>query len=322
MQLFVMAYCVLAKLMERLFGLMKRIASVLLSPLSKYPRLTGASSEGMAPPPSPENDDSDMLDHVDDSSEPTDGAHTPTYTYLTSMSAAHREHEYEQLYGDMVQPLHKIEEPELAKAHPSHAEDIFAAHLRHTTFTAKVWVNYDSMSKKFFDDKRSWDCGKLVMPAESLSMLRGIDPNLLELNHVRLDIGTPFRTLFHMTIEATPSKLSVGSNLAVQVKPCTKKQYQHLPGLVRGVGKHVEDRTLAYGQKGLQLRDIEAIAEMLFRWSSEEELEFKHRYPRSSLWMDFSSDDENSGFVDEFVRPGDKVANGGFGQRGMANNKK
>lgn len=65
-------------------------------------------------------------------------------------------------FNKNVERLEDIDRPDICNDYVESAHDIIAAYLKYTTFTAKVWVNYDTSWKKFFVDKRIEDCGRLV----------------------------------------------------------------------------------------------------------------------------------------------------------------
>ena len=75
------------------------------------------------------------------------------------------------------------------------AYDIEKAYLQHTTFTAKVMVNYDSACRQFFTDSRAQDCGRLVLNKRARQQLERVRASTIQINRVELEVGTAFRTL-------------------------------------------------------------------------------------------------------------------------------
>lgn len=118
---------------------------------------------------------------------------------------------YTNMFKGQVVELRNLKSPPECSQHPEQAQDILKAYLAHTTFAVKVWTNFDADEKVFHDGIRAKDCGKLRLSKAKHDWLSSQDPKTFHLQHVRFDIGTPFRTLaqmhFHVT-EGTGLKAS------------------------------------------------------------------------------------------------------------------
>lgn len=142
----------------------------------------------MAPPILAENEDADHQQ-----SKASEDAQL--VDFLASKTLTERMVYFRRPFFRTVVPIQSISEPELCQKLPDFAEDITTAYLQHTTFTAKVWVNYDAACKKFYDDTRAEDCGQLLMKPKDNAYLQKLDPEVVQLGRVRLEVGTAFNTL-------------------------------------------------------------------------------------------------------------------------------
>jgi hypothetical protein len=91
--------------------------------------------------------------------------------------------------------LKNLATPPQCAQYPAQAEDIRAAYLDYTTFTVKVWTNFDPVQGVFFEGARAADCGKLQIPNAKLGNLLKLDTNIFNFSNIRLEICTPFRSL-------------------------------------------------------------------------------------------------------------------------------
>ncbi|KAK6430569.1 hypothetical protein LTR95_013280, partial [Oleoguttula sp. CCFEE 5521] len=99
-------------------------------------------------------------------------------------------------------------------AHSSYYENFITAYLAQTTFTVKVWINFDpsrpskglqwSSHKNFhgfYTDHRAEDTAELILAPKARRFIDSLHHNLLCFHHIRLDIGTPFRHLASMNLD-------------------------------------------------------------------------------------------------------------------------
>lgn len=123
------------------------------------------------------------------------------------MSPEQRAITYQQIWHGQECPLKAFQRPPICSKFPHWADEIFAAYVDHVTFTVRVWANYDSCTKQYFssDQARVEDCGKLVLSPKQRARLESFG-DTLELKKIRLDIGTPFRTLLQLYITVSCSR--------------------------------------------------------------------------------------------------------------------
>lgn len=105
------------------------------------------------------------------------------------------------MFANQVVELKDFTEPKECAQYPEHANEILGAYLSQTTFTVKIWTNFDAAEQVFFEGARAADCGKLQVPQKKLEWLLGLDKDDYDLDHIRLDIGTPFRTLANIFLD-------------------------------------------------------------------------------------------------------------------------
>lgn len=119
----------------------------------------------------------------------------PSQEVLASKTPGQRVQWLRREFYRSEQAIHNIAEPELCQVYPMFKNEVIAAYLQHTTFTAKVIVNYDSACKQFFTDSRAQDCGKLVLNKKARQQLERVRSPTIQINRVELEVGTTFRTL-------------------------------------------------------------------------------------------------------------------------------
>jgi hypothetical protein len=103
--------------------------------------------------------------------------------------------QFEKTFATQEVELKRFAAPPQCGQHPDQVQDILEAYLDHTTFTVKIWVNFDAAENVFFKGTRAEACGKLQIPQPKLDFLLGTNPDDINFRNVRLDICTPFRTL-------------------------------------------------------------------------------------------------------------------------------
>lgn len=116
-----------------------------------------------------------------------------------------REELYHELYSNLFIPLENLGQlPARCSEVPELSEEILAAYHEHATFVVSIWTNYDSAIRRFYKiAKRRESCGKVVLSPRARARLEKLDPRFA-MHKVRLDIGTPFRTLVEIDIFAMP----------------------------------------------------------------------------------------------------------------------
>lgn len=153
--------------------------------------------------------------------------------------------------------LKNFQEPSLYKTHPRRRDDIMAAYLAYTTFTVPVWVNFDAAEEVFFAGKRAESCGKLRLPETTHRSLARMHPDELRFQHVRFEIGTPFRTLAYIDFDIVegdhqPAEMQVDGRMLVQREILREYLHHRVKALANyGVKK---------GLNALSLQDLELFA--------------------------------------------------------------
>ena len=220
-----------------------------------------------------------------------------TISPFEELTQIERERAYIRKFAKQVEPLHCIDPPSECEIYPDFRREIFGAYLHFTTFTMKVWVNYDAASKKFYMDNRANDCGKLMMRPEDTRYLSDFPPGLLEIGHVRFELGTPFRTLCLVNFRAAVSPTNIDGYLSAKVDSLTH-DHPALLNFIKHICAKVKEFHLPHGQKGLRLKDLEELASMFCREPTENEKQSKFRFGDMSTWMDIYYDSRNPGFID------------------------
>jgi hypothetical protein len=119
--------------------------------------------------------------------------------------------------------LKNLATPPQCAQYPAQAEDIRAAYLDYTTFTVKVWTNFDPVQGVFFEGARAADCGKLQIPKARLEALLKLDTDVFNFPNIRLEIGTPFRSLaiirFNLREKDDTTYFEIGGMMLKQSPP-------------------------------------------------------------------------------------------------------
>lgn len=137
------------------------------------------------------------------------------------------------------------------------------------TVTAKVWSNYDSVTEEFFWQplNRLNDCGKLYLTPNQRRNLNSLNPELFQMMKVRLDVGTPFRTLFRVFLSSQANEMRTGYELEVNAREVAdpNQPHRHLRDLVKKAMPIIgEDGLPQPNQRGLKLQDLDEIAKEFF----------------------------------------------------------
>lgn len=192
------------------------------------------------------------------------------------LSADQRQQVYRGAYEDEEIEIQKFGLPDACNDFPELVDEILQAYVSYPTVTAKVWTNYDSYEKQFFlDHARTQDCGKIYLSSQELRRLKKLDPNVYQFRRVRLEIGTPFRTLVHVSLVSKYLGSGLGWVLVVDGIAMDDCHSPHmlLNHQVFEAMKHIKEDGLGKGQTGLNFRDLQAIAmEFLFKPKDEGEL--------------------------------------------------
>ncbi|EME81038.1 uncharacterized protein MYCFIDRAFT_176381 [Pseudocercospora fijiensis CIRAD86] len=200
---------------------------------------------------------------------------------LAALSPIIREKHYRTAFETLVIPLKDLNPPPPCHQYPPIAEEIFEGYLRHATFVARVWINYDAVTQKFFlEPDRLAGCGEMRLSGEKRRYLESYG-DALEFGSVCFEIGTPFRVLARMcidvirqemedsdgeSVEGPMERLDVGASL---LDPITGKNTILNGGLLKLWVVKIRDMLrrmqpgAQQGQSGLRLQDLDNIARWL-----------------------------------------------------------
>lgn len=201
-----------------------------------------------------------------------------------------------------VELLHHIEIPQECEDYPALAEEIMDAYLHYTKFSVKVWINYDTASRRFYIDQRAKDCGNLVLQPkeeESLARFFNTQTGQLQFDRVRFEVGTPFKTLCYLDLRVVPSQLNVGGVITTKaVLWSITEEDIHFIDYIAHVRERIENVALE-DSDGLQLSDIRNVATLMCRPPTNSEILDKKRGEKDSPWMGlYSSREWNLGYLD------------------------
>ena len=189
---------------------------------------------------------------------------------LAALSHAERQEAYQRCFSTTTQPLGELDIQLDDATYPEFAEEVFDAYLTHTEFTVGVWVNYDCAAKRFYDDRRTLDCGKLILTPNEHRQLRQLEPEKYEISRVCLNIGTAFRLLCEVHLQAVQGKLNTGCVVNGKLRAHTR-EHGHLINYVNDVLDEIIDEPLEHGFNGFQLQDLEEIAARFLRFATEDD---------------------------------------------------
>ena len=219
---------------------------------------------------------------------------------LYHLSPQQRQQFYRHFFGRNVEPLTIITEPQECQQWPELSDEIIEAYLHYTTFTIKVWTNYDAAAKKFYiDEQRTQDCGKLVLKPSQEERLARADPGGdLSLSRIHLEIGTPFKTLCTVKLQAVRSEVEHGFDIRAKMG-YFDTDHPRVVDYVTNICNQLDTYDLIAGQSGFLLVDLRDIAGMFCRKPDRAALVKLQRTPNVGPFMDFFNEDsDNPGFLD------------------------
>ncbi|OQO11684.1 hypothetical protein B0A48_03411 [Cryoendolithus antarcticus] len=165
-------------------------------------------------------------------------------------------------------------------ADPSYYHNFITAYLSETTFTAKVWINFDPSRRfpdsvfdrlknhqGFYTDRRAEDTGILHLPCSSRTYLQGLDQDVYRFQHIRLDICTPFRRLATLAFDFTMTESLEGFMFKISGNfgnRGTIAGFEYLRSFIRAEASKIQEWVKEYNVQGLDIAELNAIA-LLFR---------------------------------------------------------
>ncbi|GAB7323081.1 hypothetical protein MBLNU13_g05592t1 [Cladosporium sp. NU13] len=225
-----------------------------------------------------DNTDDNMTDDAGATSAEREA--TPTQQDQTNVHDEVARLRYELLtsaFSDQVVELKHFASPPQCEQHPDYAEEVLGAFLDHATFTAKVWINFDAAEEVFFEGARAADCGKLQIPRAKLNHLNDLDSDIYNFRRIRLDIGTPFRTLVKIWLtvhdRGNKASLEIRGKLVVQNPPLrTSVLYNFLVSRIQTLQDVGSDQNL-------DLEDLNNIAKTFRRQREDDDEENEWEKP-------------------------------------------
>jgi hypothetical protein len=180
------------------------------------------------------------------------------------------------LFAGQKVELKNLATPPQCAEYPAQAEDIRAAYLDYTTFTVKIWTNFDPAQGVFFEGARAADCGKLQIPKARLEDLLKLDTNIFNFPNIRLEICTPFRSLaiirLNLHVKDDNSCFEIGGMMLKQSPP------RRLRLLQSYLGRCVDRLREAEIGQNLDITELVAIAGLFRRerGPDDEEDDWEH----------------------------------------------
>jgi hypothetical protein len=187
------------------------------------------------------DDTNDMIDIVDATSaeqEATSGHQTPATSDDEVVRL--RLERFESIFATQTVELKNLTPPPQCAQHPEQAEDILEAYLDNTTFTVKIWVNFDAAERVFFEGDRAEDCGKLQFPNARLKSLLKLNATEFNFRNLRLDICTPFRALAEISLKVREQN----GDAIVKANGSMSLQLPILHDFLQGCVKKINDARL------------------------------------------------------------------------------
>lgn len=208
---------------------------------------------------------------------------------LIHLTPAQRQEFYKSRYAKRVEPLAHIAPPEECTEWPDLREEILDAYLRYTTFSVRVWTNYDTATKKFYVDARQQDCGRLVLKPSEVQWLNGVNPEgSVQFNRILLEIGTPFSNLCSVKLAAAASKTDGLVDVTVRAWRPDIDHPRAVDFVTNMCSRLYEGGVgIADWQTGMLVSDIENIAAYFCRRPQQHEVTRLYWNRNSGPWMDF-----------------------------------
>ena len=206
-------------------------------------------------------------DHLDDDTELFRAGSSPTDLSDDEVDRAEQRLRLELLaniFADKPVQLRDFDIPPECFQYKDQGSEILSQYLFHTDFNVKVWINFDAYEEVFFEGARSAACGKLQLPKSVYQDLATADQNIIKFQQVRLNVGTPFRTLafLDLTIERDDDRARLrarGKMLSEHADKYTLVNYMnHCCKSIRHFG-------LADGADGITFDDLQLFASLFRR---------------------------------------------------------
>ncbi|KAM3413742.1 hypothetical protein BST61_g10430 [Cercospora zeina] len=173
-------------------------------------------------------------------------------------------------------PLSSLRYPAICKAWPPElADPILQHYIKVNTFSVRIWSNYDAACKEFFhDEPRMSGCGQLVFSPKERMRLETLDSGELglEFSKVRLEVGTPFRTLGYLDLkwcvggDGGLEKVEVGGTMVEGVEGVNWPHNRMRQLISEAMNLIVKQPKRQWkGREGFKLGDLDFLADMFLR---------------------------------------------------------
>lgn len=230
-------------------------------------------------------------------------SHSQSQLSVYNMDSDQRQKYFKKLFANKVEPLALIEPPDEMTIYPEFKGEILDAYLHWTTFSVKIWTNYDTAANKFYiDEQRTNTCGKIIFSPQEREYLHNFDPKgKLQIRRLRFEIGTPFTDLAYVKIQAV-MPLEPERRLEIETKLLdADSSHPAAEDFVKKVCLRLDnmDLTTDGEQYGFKMDDLEEIARHFYRQPTETMLEKLSWSSNTGVWMDVHhGKQENEGFID------------------------
>nr|OQO22620.1 hypothetical protein B0A51_10606 [Rachicladosporium sp. CCFEE 5018] len=161
-------------------------------------------------------------------------------------------------------------------AHPSYHHNLITAYLSETTFTAKVWINFDPSPRfadsdldrprnyqGFYTDRRAEDTGILHLPCSTRTYLQSLDPEVFRFQHMRVEICTPFRPLATLNLDFTMKESLEGFEFAISGEYTRRKTvagFSFFKEYIEFQAENIRQWVKEDDLQGLNMSELESIA--------------------------------------------------------------
>jgi hypothetical protein len=171
---------------------------------------------------------------------------------------------FASIFGAEPVPLKDFEIPKECFQYKDQAIEILSQYFVHTYFDVKVWINFDAHEEVFFEGARSAACGKPQLPERVYQDLASASSDVVKFQQVRLEVGTPFRTL--ATVDLTVEHNDDRSKLRARGKMVPEHGgKRRLVDYMKFCIKRIAHIGLEDGVDGITFNDLELFASLFRR---------------------------------------------------------
>lgn len=235
-----------------------------------------------ATPSNAEDEASEQMHDVHNATSQTQQAPVPTQASDTTIdedaTSRLRFELFANMFASQTIDLKNFTLPAECTQYPGHADEILEAYLERTRLAVKIWINFDAAEEVFFEGARAEQCGRLQLPEKQLQWLLGLDRDRYNFNHVRLDIGTPFRTLVRFLLDVHYD--DQGAYLELKAKMPKLRPPRELDTLRDFLETRVQMVNGAGVNRSLDMGDLVELAKLFRRYRHGDEDDGEWEEPR------------------------------------------